>query len=102
MSEHQTALANLFADCWKDDSLKARFLSEPAAVLAERNIHIPDGMKINVVENTSDTLNIIMPSGPDNSHTLSDEELTQAAGGGSYYSVCIPTTVCAQKPACQC
>ena len=38
MTEQRNALAQLFAACWKDEALKARFMSDPKAVLAEHDI----------------------------------------------------------------
>ena len=74
-------LAALFAACWKDDALKQRFMSDPKQVLAEYGMDVPDGMDVNVVENSDNTVHITMPMAPDGHHDLSDEELSAAAGG---------------------
>ena len=50
MTEQRNQLAELFAACWKDDALKARFMSDPKAVLAEYDMPVPDGMDVKVVE----------------------------------------------------
>ena len=81
MTEQRNAMAELFAACWKDEALKARFMSDPKAVLAERGIDVPDNMNVNVVENSDNTVHITMPKAPGGSTELSDEELTAAAGG---------------------
>ena len=81
MTEQRNQLAELFAACWKDESLKARFMSEPKAVLAEHGMDVPAGMDVNVVENADNTVHITMPMPPEGHHDLSDEELTAAAGG---------------------
>ena len=39
MTERRNAMAGLFAACWKDEALKARFMSDPKAVLPSL-IHI--------------------------------------------------------------
>ena len=44
MTEEKNALARLFAACWKDETLKARFMSDPKAVLAEYDMPVPDGI----------------------------------------------------------
>ena len=80
MTEQRNALAELFAACWKDEALKARFMSDPKAVLAERGIDVPDNIDVNVVENSDNTVHITMPKAPGASE-LSDEELAGAAGG---------------------
>ena len=83
MTEQRNQLAALFAACWKDEALKARFMSDPKAVLAEYGIDVPDGIDVNVVENTDNTVHITMPMAPAGAGELSDEELTNAAGGKS-------------------
>ena len=81
MTEQRNAMAELFAACWKDEALKARFMSDPKAVLAEHGIDVPDNMNVNVVENSDNTVHITMPKDPTGSTELSDEELAGAAGG---------------------
>ena len=81
MTEQRNQLAALFAACWKDEALKARFMSDPKAVLAEHGMDVPDGIDVNVVENSDNTVHITMPAAPDGAAGLSDEELANAAGG---------------------
>ena len=83
MTEQKNALAQLFAACWKDEALKARFMSDPKAVLAEHGIAVPDGMDVTVVENTDSNLHITLPRAPGDIARLSDEELGVAAGGSN-------------------
>ena len=81
MTEERNALTELFAACWKDDALKARFMADPKTVLAERGIKMPEGMDVTVVENTDSTVHITLPKTPDGHGELSDAELSNAAGG---------------------
>ena len=53
MTEQKNQLASLFAACWKDEALKARFMADPKAVLAEYGMDVPDGMDVKVVENAT-------------------------------------------------
>ncbi|MAB29265.1 MAG: NHLP leader peptide family natural product precursor [Planctomycetaceae bacterium] len=80
MTEQRNKLVDLFAACWKDEPLKARFMADPKAVLAEYDMPVPDGIDVKVVENTDDCVYITLPKRP--SGELSDEELESAAGGG--------------------
>ena len=81
MTEERNKLAELFAACWKDDAVKQRFMSDPKAVLSEYGMEVPDGMNVNVVENADNTVHITMPAPPRGYQGLSDEELSNAAGG---------------------
>ena len=97
MTESKHSIATLFAACWKDEALKARFIADPKAVLAEFDVAIPDGIDVNVVENSDNCVHITLPAAPEMHMELSDEELSNAAGGCRYiglinisnqYSVC--------------
>ena len=81
MTEENNKLANLFAACWKDADLKARFMANPAEVLAEYDMPVPEGMDIKVVENQDDCVHITLPATPKDHSELSDMELSAAAGG---------------------
>ena len=80
MTEQRNQIADLFAACWKDELLKARFMADPKAVLAEYDMPVPDGIDVKVVENADDCVYITLPKR--SSGELSDEELESAAGGG--------------------
>ena len=82
MTEQKNQLASLFAACWKDEALKARFMADPRAVLAEYDMDVPDGMDVKVVENADNCVHITMPAPPTGHMELSDEEMSHAAGGG--------------------
>ena len=81
MTDQNERLSRLFTDCWKDDALKARFMSDPKVVMAEYDIPVPEGMDVKVVENADDRVHITMPQEPADAATLPDEDLTKAAGG---------------------
>ena len=81
MTEQKNQLASLFAACWKDEALKARFMSDPKAVLVEHGMDVPDGMDVKVVENADNCVHITMPAPPSGHMELSDGELSNAAGG---------------------
>ena len=83
MTDETNKMNTLIAACWKDDALKQRFLSDPHAVLAEHGMDVPEGMNVNVVENTDNTVHVTLPAAPEGHAELSDEELSAAAGGCS-------------------
>ena len=81
MTDQKDALAKLFAACWKDEALKARFMADPKAVLKEHGLDVPDGIDVKVVENADDCVHITLPAPPAGHLNLSDDELSNAAGG---------------------
>ena len=83
MTEQKNALAQLFAACWKDEALKARFMADPKAVLKEHGLDVPDGIDVKVVENADDCVHITLPAPPAGDNDLSDDELSDAAGGAA-------------------
>ena len=87
MTEQKNTLAELFAACWKDEALKARFMADPKTVLAEYGVPVPDGIDVKVVENADDCVHITMPALPAGDSDLSDGELSKAAGGGCMHSL---------------
>ena len=88
MTEQKSQLASLFAACWKDEALKARLMADPKAVLAEYDMPVPDGMDVKVVENADDCVHITMPAPPSDHTELSDDELSNAAGGKGSHDTC--------------
>ncbi|MDA7668796.1 NHLP leader peptide family RiPP precursor [bacterium] len=92
MTEQKNQLASLFAARWKDEALKARFMADPKAVLAEYDMPVPDGMDVKVVENADNCVRITMPAPPSGHGELSDEELSNAAGGGTWAAT--PCAMC--------
>ena len=83
MTEQKNALAQLFAACWRDEAVKARFMRDPKAVLKDDGLEVPDGMDAKVVEIADDCVHITLPAAPAGSGDLSEDELSNAAGGGS-------------------
>ena len=84
----QQKWGQVVAQAWSDDSYKQRLLADPAAVLAEQGLTAPTGKQVRIVEDTADTVHVVLPAKPDE---LSDDELDQAAGG-AYIAVLLPST----------
>ncbi|MCH2161543.1 MAG: NHLP leader peptide family RiPP precursor [Phycisphaerales bacterium] len=62
MSEQREVLSRVLGNCWKSGEFKARFITDPKGVLAEAGMAISDGIKIDVVENTSGCVYITLPA----------------------------------------
>jgi hypothetical protein len=76
-----TMTAKAIARAWNDADFKAKLLSNPRAALAEAGVEVPAGVSIKVVENTSDTVHVVLPVALGNAGELSTEELEKVAGG---------------------
>ena len=51
--EYQKSVSRLIARAWLDEEFKQRFIYEPAAVLAENNLAVPEGVQVRVNEGAS-------------------------------------------------
>jgi len=100
MTNGQNTLAAPFAACWKDDALKQRFMSDPKAVLGEFGMSVPDGVDVNVVKNNDSTVHITLPAPPLEQQSLSDEELSNAAGGTGADATPVATPFTIAGPGC--
>ena len=91
MTKQKNKLAQLFAACWKDEALKARFMSDPKSVLAEYDMPVPGNIDVRVMENADDCVHITLPAPPAGHMNLSDDELSDAAGGAcsAWTSTCL-------------
>lgn len=72
----------LVARAWADDDLKQRLLDDPAPVLEEFGIEVPEGVVLKVVEDTDQVQHLVLPASP--TDDLSDEELTCSVGFDSF------------------
>ena len=101
MTEDRNKLTKLFADCWKDADLKARFMSDPKAVFTEYGMTVPDGLEIKVLENEDDKVHITIPAAPEGIESLSDSEPTNVAGGSYAPQNCTGVPGCTKILVCQ-
>ena len=85
MTDSQNALAEVIVACWKDEALKARFMADPKAVLAEHGMKVPNAIAVEVNEDTDLHINLTIPKAPGAAAGLSDEELDAVAGGGNLF-----------------
>jgi len=59
---------------WTDEEFKAQLIADPRSALQEMGVEVIDGVNINVVEDTSDTMYIVLPVAPPVASELSEEE----------------------------
>jgi len=72
--------AQLVARAWSDEAFKNRLLTQPAAVLKEAGLEVPEGLQLKVVENTERLCHLILPP-PPAAGELSEETLAAVAAG---------------------
>ncbi len=73
--------AQVIARAWSDPDFKAQLLNDPKTVLAGHGIDLPVGLNLKIVENTADTIHIVLPATPSKAGELSDGDLQNLAGG---------------------
>ena len=78
MNDQAKQYQQLIAKCWADEDFKQRLLAEPAGTLAAEGMALPEGMTLRVVENTAQSLTLVIPPRPTE---LTDEALEGVAGG---------------------
>ena len=73
-------MQQIIAKCWSDEAFKEKLVADPHATLAAEGVEIPEGVNIDILNNTADTFHLVIPAMPDDAE-LSDEELDEMAGG---------------------
>jgi hypothetical protein len=84
--EQARKYGQVVAKAWADEAFKQRLLAEPATVLREQGIELPDGLDVRVVENTDTIAHLVLPKPPQGE--LSVTELDQVAGGSGCACTC--------------
>jgi hypothetical protein len=76
---------SLIAKAWADEDFKAALLADPKAALKSLGIDVPDGVALNVYENTDKVINLVLPKLPELAlvgETLEGPGEVGACGGG--------------------
>ncbi len=77
--ENSKKLGKVVAKAWSDEAFKAKLKGDPRAALAEMGVETPAGTVVKVVEDTADTVHLVLPLAPPGD--LSQDELEKVAGG---------------------
>ena len=74
------------ARAWTDAAYKQRLLADPQAVLAEAGLPVPSNVTLQMHEATPTQLHLVLPPPPPGrkGDKLSESELDQVAGGGTF------------------
>ncbi len=63
--EERKQYAKIIAQAWADEEFKKRLIDDPAIVLKENGIEIPEGMTVKVVEHKKNEIHIPLPPKPE-------------------------------------
>ena len=81
-------------ECGIDADFRNKFMADPAGVLRSHGVDVPDGLNINVVEDTPSTYHVNIP--PYRGNDLSSASLKAAAAPGkegtTWCTTCTATT----------
>ena len=75
------SVAKTIARAWADPRFREKLVRDPHAALAEHGVQVPEGKTVKVVENTEDTMHVVLPETPEKTGELHVDELEQVAGG---------------------
>jgi hypothetical protein len=81
MNDQSNQYQQLIAKCWADEAFKQRLLDNPAETLKAEGMALPEGVRVQVVENTAQDFTLVIPPRPTE---LSDEELDTVPAGASF------------------
>lgn len=80
MNDQAKQYEQIIAKCWADESFKQQLMADPAGTLKAEGIEVPAGVRVQVVENTPQVFNLVIPARPTD---LSDEVLGPVVGGAT-------------------
>lgn len=75
--------ARIIARAWKDENFARELRRNPKAAIEQELGKLPDGIQIEVVEESPTKLYLVLPTKPSKTGELSDAELDKVAGGFS-------------------
>lgn len=64
IKDRNKRIAKVIARSWSDKDFKERFISEPRTVLKEYEVQVPAGVEVKVLEQTDNTIYIVLPLKP--------------------------------------
>jgi len=68
----------VIAKAWADEDFKNALKADPKAALRSQGIEVPEGVTLNVFENSEDVINLVLPKLPE--MALAGEALDQSEG----------------------
>jgi Nitrile hydratase, alpha chain len=84
-NEFSKAWSRLIAASWRDDDLADRLVHDPAAVLQEAGVEIPEGRTVRVHHNSEHVINLVIPTKPP--RELADTDTVNSSDNGYFYTL---------------
>jgi len=78
MTDSNSLYQQIISKCLADAAFKQQFIADPVAAIKAEGLTLPDGVKVNVVENTATEITFVIPAPLSD---VSDEALAGVAGG---------------------
>lgn len=69
---------SIVTKCWADPDFKRRLIADPVATLRTEGIPVPEGTKVNVLEDRAGEFTFVIPAEPSE---LSEDALGGVSGG---------------------
>ncbi|MEN6459901.1 MAG: NHLP leader peptide family RiPP precursor [Syntrophomonas sp.] len=80
-NEQAKKMGKIISQCWVDEAFKQQFMADPATIMKEAGLEVPEGVEFKVVENSDKVNYILLPAKPSE---LTDEQLNGVSGGVDY------------------
>jgi hypothetical protein len=87
-NEQAKQWAKVVAKAWADEVYKNRLMADPASVLEEEGVEMPEGVELNVVEATDKQAWMVLPPKPDD-RKIEEARERLAAGPYGCWKMCI-------------
>ncbi|MGA2082257.1 MAG: NHLP leader peptide family RiPP precursor [Holophaga sp.] len=75
----------VIAKAWADEEFKAALMADPRAALKAQGIEVPEGVTLNVLENSDNVINLVLPKAPEmglTEETLGTTSMDRCGGCG--------------------
>jgi hypothetical protein len=73
--------AEIVSRAWSDPDFRAKLESDPKGTLAVAGLDVPDSLKVSVLCEPADVLQLVLPPRPKGTEELAESELSAVAGG---------------------
>lgn len=87
MSNRADAEARIIGQAMSDLNFRKKLLADPVQTLRAAGVEVPEGVSVQVVEDTATLLHMVLPA-VDTEGAVADSDLNAVSAGGCPYSIC--------------